>query len=75
MSQFQFQSFNSSSKSGVVLDVRSPSEIQEDGKMNGCNNIPLPEVNSAFQMDACKFKVKYGFEMPSKKNDLIISCR
>ena len=75
MSQFQFQSFNSSSKSGVVLDVRSPSEIQEDGKMKGCNNIPLPEVNSAFQMDACKFKVKYGFEMPNKKNDLIISCR
>merc|ERR1719419_1836639 len=26
-------------------------------------------------MDACKFEVKYGFEMPSKKNDLIISCR
>merc|ERR1719495_353013 len=26
-------------------------------------------------MDALKFKVKYGFEMPSKKNDMIISCR
>ena len=77
MSQINFQEVRSSLKggSGVVVDVRNPNELKEDGKIAGCHNIPLPELNSAFQMDACKFKVKYGFEMPNQKNDVIISCR
>lgn len=84
MSQINFQEIRSSFKcgSGVVFDVRNPNELREDGKMEGCHNIPLkchniplPELNSALQMDAGKFKLKYGFEMPKQTDDVIISCR
>ena len=56
--------------------LRNPNELEEDGKISGSFNIPLPEVSSAFQMDSEDFKEKYGFEIPNKEcENLIISCR
>ena len=71
----QLQSLLQSS-STVLVDVRNPNELQEDGQITGSYNIALPEVSAAFQLEAGEFRSKYGFDMPSKESEnLIISCR
>ena len=63
--------------STVLLDVRNVSELKDDGRIPGSVNIPLPELNSAFQMSPEMFSEKYGFSRPDKDNEggLILTCR
>jgi len=78
MTVINFEQLSEFLKDGtvVLVDVRNPNELEEDGKISGSFNIPLPEVSSAFQMDSEDFKEKYGFEIPNKEcENLIISCR
>ena len=60
----------------VLVDVRNPNELKEDGKIPGSHNVALPELTEAFQMSSAEFKEKYGFNLPSKETEnLILSCR
>ena len=60
----------------VLLDVRNPKELEEDGKIPGSYNIALPELSGAFQMAGTEFKEKYGFNLPGKEiENLILTCR
>ena len=46
-------------KAGTVLiDVRNPGEVSETGKIPGSVNIPLPELQDAFNMNSALFKDK-----------------
>ncbi|XP_039252858.1 thiosulfate sulfurtransferase/rhodanese-like domain-containing protein 3 [Styela clava] len=61
----------------IVVDVRSPHEIEGSGKIE-CDrwlNIPIAEVKNAFSMDDDSFKSKYGIAKPKKEDsDLIFNC-
>ena len=60
----------------VLVDVRNDSELKEDGKIPGSQNIALPELSAAFQLSPEEFKQKYGFDQPSKENEnLVLTCR
>ena len=60
----------------ILVDVRNPNELQEDGKIPGSYNIALPELSEAFQLSDAEFKEKYGLDLPSKDNEnLILTCR
>ena len=74
----EFDKLSSAMKvaSTVLLDVRSVSELAEDGRIPGSVNIPLPEISGAFQMSAEMFREKYNFSLPDKKSEtLILTCR
>ena len=60
----------------VLVDVRNPNELKDDGKIPGSHNVALPELAEAFQMSNTEFKEKYGFDLPSKESEnLILTCR
>ena len=63
-------------KAGTVLiDVRNPGEVSETGKIPGSVNIPLPELQDAFNLDSALFEDKYGFTLPEKEAQMILSCK
>ena len=58
-----------------LIDVRGVEEIKTDGKIPESNNVPLDELNDAFQMDWKLFAEKYGFIKPVKNCPIVISCK
>ena len=78
MSTVEFDKLSSAMKvsSTVLLDVRNVSELEEDGRIPGSVNIPLPEISAAFQLSAEMFREKYSFPLPDKESEtLILTCR
>ena len=60
----------------LLVDVRNPNELKEDGKIPGSYNVALPELAEGFQMSSAEFKEKYGFNLPSRETEnLILTCR
>uniref|UniRef100_A0A023FCS6 Putative secreted salivary gland peptide ixodes scapularis secreted salivary gland peptide n=1 Tax=Amblyomma cajennense TaxID=34607 RepID=A0A023FCS6_AMBCJ len=60
---------------GVVVDVREKRELREDGSIPGFINIPLGEVETAFEKDPDEFKRLYHTKKPDPAKDVIFSCR
>ncbi|CAH8868653.1 unnamed protein product [Trichobilharzia szidati] len=59
-----------------LIDVREPDELIEAGRIPNAVNIPLGEIEEAFQMDKAAFREKYKFEKPEKwEKNLVFSCR
>ena len=78
MTIVEFDKLSSAMKvsSTVLLDVRNVSELEEDGRIPGSVNIPLPEISAAFQLSAEMFREKYSFPLPDKESEtLILTCR
>ena len=60
----------------ILLDVRNVNELEEQGRIPGSVNIPLPEISVAFRMSREEFRQKYGFDLPDKETEsLVITCR
>ena len=51
----------------ILVDVRNTNELVDDGKIPASFNVPLPDLNEAFQMKPDDFKEKYGFDLPEKE--------
>ena len=51
----------------ILVDVRNAKELVDDGKIPASFNVPLPDLNEAFQMKSDAFKEKYGFDLPEKE--------
>lgn len=62
------------SREAVVIDVREPWELREYGFIPGSINVPLGQVNTAFQLGAEEFKEKYGGEKPRETDNIVFSC-
>ncbi|KAK8760621.1 hypothetical protein V5799_028113 [Amblyomma americanum] len=60
---------------GVVVDVREPKELREDGSIPGSINVPLGDVQTAFEMGPGAFKSHYHADKPDPAKDIIFSCR
>lgn len=59
----------------VVIDVREPHELQQIGQIPDTFNIPLGEVDQAFQLPADVFERKYNFSKPAPDQSLVLTCR
>ncbi|XP_076322026.1 uncharacterized protein LOC143231367 [Tachypleus tridentatus] len=60
----------------TLIDVRTPEELKEVGMIPSSVNVPLAEVEQAFQLPSDKFKEKYGFPLPSKDDgNVVMTCR
>lgn len=62
------------SRKAVVVDVREPWELREYGFIPGSLNVPLGQVNTAFQLCPEEFKEKYGSEMPQQTDNIVFTC-
>ena len=60
----------------ILIDVRNPSELSDDGKIPGSFNIPLRDIEEAFKLTPENFFEKYEFELPDKDvKNVVLSCR
>ncbi|XP_024124170.1 thiosulfate sulfurtransferase/rhodanese-like domain-containing protein 3 isoform X2 [Oryzias melastigma] len=58
----------------VVIDVREPWELREYGFIPGSVNVPLGQVNTAFQLSPEDFREKFGAEMPHRTDNIVFLC-
>nr|XP_017005467.2 rhodanese domain-containing protein CG4456 [Drosophila takahashii] len=58
-----------------LIDVRRKDELQQTGSIPASLNIPLDELDKAFNLDANAFKNKYGRSKPEKGSRIIFTCR
>merc|ERR1739838_773848 len=59
----------------ILIDVRNPSEVSKEGKIPGSYNIPIKEVEAAFKLSSQEFEEKYGFCLPEKDaNNIVTHC-
>jgi len=55
--------------------VRNGDELENDGKIPGSFNIPLPEIEKAFSMNQADFFDMYNFQLPEKDvKNVVLSC-
>ena len=60
----------------ILIDVRTKTELLEDGKIPGSFNVPLSEIEKAFKMNPEDFIKKYKFELPGREaKNIVLSCR
>ncbi|KAG8194075.1 hypothetical protein JTE90_003020 [Oedothorax gibbosus] len=59
----------------ILIDVREPSELKEDGKIPNSVNVPLGEVGDAFKLHSSSFTSKYGIPKPDAEANLVVSCK
>ncbi|CEP61798.1 uncharacterized protein LALA0_S04e00958g [Lachancea lanzarotensis] len=70
----QVKSFvNSKDKSKIIIDVREPSEYDEF-HIPGAHNMPFKTRPLALSKPTIEFKQTFGFEKPSKDQELVILC-
>lgn len=62
-------------KSIILIDVREPNELKDDGKIPHSINIPLGQIAEAFQLPNSEFHRKYGVDKPAESDDFVVTCR
>ncbi|KAF8315159.1 Rhodanese-like protein [Clavulina sp. PMI_390] len=58
----------------VIVDVREVHEV-EQGSIPSAVNVPLSVLPQALDMHPDTFRNTYGFEMPSKSQEVVFYCR
>uniref|UniRef100_A0A0K8RHC2 Putative secreted salivary gland peptide n=1 Tax=Ixodes ricinus TaxID=34613 RepID=A0A0K8RHC2_IXORI len=71
----EVEAVRSHNQTGVVIDVREPSELETDGRIPNFHNIPLKSVPEAFELEPKEFETKYNFSKPEADDVIIFSCR
>ncbi|MBS3093617.1 hypothetical protein J4456_03505 [Candidatus Pacearchaeota archaeon] len=62
------------SKKIILIDVRRKNELVH-GVIPTSKNIPLTELEQAFELDDNSFFQKYKFKKPTKKDHIVCYCR
>merc|ERR1712130_906849 len=66
----------SSSTKFLLLDVRRPEELEEDGMIPGSVNLPHSEIPRALDLTSDEFLCKFGFVQPTPTDrQIVITCR
>ncbi|XP_025199065.1 rhodanese domain-containing protein CG4456-like isoform X2 [Melanaphis sacchari] len=58
----------------LIIDVRTKEELAATGVLPNSYNIPLDELNTAFESAPIKFLEKYNVPKPDKDQKIIFSC-
>ena len=74
ISQEDLKAYMATGEGYILIDVRNKDELIH-GMIPTAKNIPLPELQQAFQLDVESFKEKYGFEKMKPEDNLIFYCR
>ncbi|KAF7872317.1 hypothetical protein EAF04_003241 [Stromatinia cepivora] len=70
------QTLTSSPHPGThIIDVRTPLELQQTGRIPGAVNISITTNPDAFSISEEEFEDRFGFERPSKEEECVFYCR
>merc|ERR1712137_383920 len=59
----------------IYLDVRNRAELQASGRPIGSVNVPLPDIERAFAMEAQEFEECYRFpKPPTDASNIVVGC-
>ncbi|XP_026821986.1 rhodanese domain-containing protein CG4456-like isoform X2 [Rhopalosiphum maidis] len=58
----------------LIIDVRTKEELAATGVLPNSYNIPLDELNTAFESAPEKFLEKYNIHKPDKDQKIVFSC-
>ncbi|KAK7792884.1 hypothetical protein R5R35_000435 [Gryllus longicercus] len=58
----------------ILIDVREPKELQDNGVLPNSVNIPLGTVKEALQSSPQSFEDQYGIPLPDKNAPIVFSC-
>jgi len=58
----------------LIIDVRTKEELAATGVLPNSYNIPLDELNTAFESAPEKFLEKYNIPKPDKDRKIVFSC-
>ncbi|KAK0102882.1 hypothetical protein ONS95_000922 [Cadophora gregata] len=59
----------------ILIDSREPGELQATGTIPGSINIPITSKPDSFFITAEEFEDRFGFERPSKEQEVIFYCK
>ncbi|PVH85971.1 Rhodanese-like protein [Cadophora sp. DSE1049] len=59
----------------ILIDSREPGELQATGTIPGSINIPVTSKPDSFFITAEEFEDRFGFERPSKEQEVIFYCK
>ncbi|XP_034488546.1 rhodanese domain-containing protein CG4456 [Drosophila innubila] len=62
-------------KDKYLIDVRNKSELEETGTLPASINIPLPDLENAFNLPDAEFEKSYGRAKPPTDAVIIFSCK
>jgi len=62
-------------KQVIILDVRKPNELIEEGAIPTAFNLPVDDIEAALKLDSQAFTEKYGFTKPVPSDKIIVFCR
>eukprot|EP01118_Nematostelium_gracile_P006321 TRINITY_DN2031_c0_g1_i1.p1 TRINITY_DN2031_c0_g1~~TRINITY_DN2031_c0_g1_i1.p1 ORF type:complete len:169 (-),score=32.09 TRINITY_DN2031_c0_g1_i1:29-535(-) len=66
---------NRKAKDYVLVDVREPYELLQEGKLPNSVNIPLAQLEKDLQLPEYDFVSKYGIDQIDPDQQVIFSCR
>ncbi|KAI9645404.1 hypothetical protein NHQ30_006143 [Ciborinia camelliae] len=58
-----------------IIDVRTPLELQQTGRIPTALNIPITTFPDAFSISEEEFEDRFGFERPSKEDECVFYCK
>ncbi|KAI6710470.1 hypothetical protein JHW43_007008 [Diplocarpon mali] len=59
----------------VLIDTREPAELRDSGTIPGSLNIPISSKPDSFFISAEEFEDRFGFERPSKNQEVVFFCK
>ena len=59
----------------IIIDVREPDELVNEGVIPGATNIPMGQVETALRMSPTEFEATYGRPQPQREDPVIFICR
>jgi rhodanese-related sulfurtransferase len=62
-------------KDRILIDTREPSELQATGTIPSSINIPVTSQPDAFFITNEEFEDRFGFERPTKDQEVIFYCK
>ena len=63
-------------ESALIIDVRNPDELLNNGEIPNAINIPLSHISSYFfGENSDLFEEHFGIPLPSSKDPIIVSCK
>ena len=63
-------------ESALIIDVRNPDELLNNGEIPNAINIPLSQISSYFfGENSDLFQEHFGKPLPSSKDPIIVSCK
>ncbi|KAF7931483.1 uncharacterized protein EAE98_004219 [Botrytis deweyae] len=58
-----------------IIDVRTPLEVQQTGRIPGAVNISITTDPDAFSISEEEFEDRFGFERPGKEVECVFYCK